>query len=74
MSTKYTKEQLLKFSNDEMSERILGRAVDIRLRNGRTTQLCVNDLQGFDTENRVFYTRTDIRILLQEVDYIEVFI
>ena len=72
MSTKYTKEQLLKFSNDELLERTLGRAVDIHLRNGRTTQLCVNDLLGVDGENVCFFTRTDIKISLQEVDYIVV--
>lgn len=72
MRTKYTREQLMKFSNEKLLEKTNGKAVDFHLNNGHWTQLCVNDLQFFDTVNCCFYTRTEIKILLQDVDYMEV--
>ena len=72
MSTKYTRKQLMSFSNEEILERTKGRAVDFHLTDGRWSQLCVNDLQGFDIENGYFYTRTDIKIRLQDIDYIDI--
>lgn len=72
METKYTKEELMRFSNEELLKITKDRAIDFHLNNSRLAQLCVNDLQGFDCENSFFYTRTGIKILLQDVDYIEV--
>ena len=72
METKYTKEELMRFSNEELLKITKDRAIDFHLNNSRLAQLCVNDLQGFDCENSLFYTRTGIKILLQGVDYIEV--
>ena len=72
MKTRYTREQLMKFSNEEILERTKGRVVELHNKDGHWSQLCVNDLQGFDCENLSFKTRTGISIRLQEVDYIEV--
>jgi len=72
MRTKYVKGQLMKFSNEEILDRTKGRAVDFHLTDGRWTQLCVNDLQGFDEEGSFFYTKTGIRLNLQDIDYIEI--
>lgn len=72
MRTKYVKGQLMKFSNEEILDRTKGRAVDFHLTDGRWTQLCVNDLQGFDEEGAFFYTKTGIRLNLQDIDYIEI--
>ena len=72
MKIRYIREQLSKFTNEEILERTKGRAVDLHLNNGHWTQLCVNDLQGFDIENGFFFTRTDIKIRLQDVDYIDI--
>lgn len=73
MSTKYTREQLLRFSSEDILEKTNGKAVDFHFNNGRWIQLCANDLQSFDSENSCFHTRTDIKIQLQDVDYIEIF-
>lgn len=72
MGTKYTREQILRFSNEDFLKLTKGKAVDFHLIDGRWSQLCVNDLQGFDIENGYFYTRTDIKIRLQDVDYIDI--
>lgn len=73
MKTKYTREQLMKFSNEELLEKTIGRAVDIYLSDGHWTQLCVNDLMHYESQTGHFYTKTGIEICLQEIDYIEVF-
>ena len=72
MRKRYTREQLMNYSNEEILEKTKDRAVDIHLYNGHWSQLCVNDLLGFDSENLSFKTRTGISIRLQDVDYIEV--
>lgn len=72
MIKKYTREQLMKFSNEEILEKTNGKAVDFHLTDGRWTQLCANDLRSFDSENTCFYARTDIMIRLQDVDYLEI--
>lgn len=72
MSTKYTRKQLMSLSNEEVLKMTKGRAVDFHLIDGRCTQLCVGDLMGFDSESGCFYTRTDIKIRHQDIDYMEV--
>lgn len=72
MKIRYIREQLSKFTNEEILERTKGRVVDLHLNNGHWTQLCVNDLQGFDNEGSYLYTRTGIMIRLQDLDSIEV--
>lgn len=72
MNTKYTREQLLKFSNEELLEMTKGKAIDFHLYNGRRIQLCVNDFVGFDSKSSSFYTRTNIKIGLQDIDYLEI--
>ena len=72
MKKKYSKKEFLSLSNEELLKITKDRAIDFHLNNSRLAQLCVNDLQGFDCENSLFYTRTGIKILLQDVDYIEV--
>ncbi len=73
MVTQYTREELTKISEKEILEKTHGKSIEFHLNNGHWSQLCVNDLQGFDSENGYFYTRTDIKIRLQDVDYIEIF-
>lgn len=72
MEKKYTREQLMKFSNEEIMEKTKGKAIIFHLIDGRLTQLCVNDLQWYDEEVSFFYTKTNIKINLQDVEYIEV--
>ena len=60
MIKKYTREQLMKFSNEEILEKTNGKAVNFHLTNGRKTQLCVNDLQGLDIADYSFNTKTEI--------------
>ena len=71
MRTKYTIEQLAKFSIEELLERTRDRAVDFHLNDGRLIQLCVNDLHGYDHERSSFYTRTGIKINKSDIDFIE---
>ena len=59
-------------TNEELMAVTRNCAVDLHLLNGSVTQLCVNDLQVFDKGSSLFYTKTGIKINLQEVDYIEV--
>jgi len=70
MVTKYTREQLMRFSIEEILKKTNGKSVDIHLTDGRWTQLCANDLQSFDSKNNCFYARTDVTIRLQEIDYL----
>ena len=72
MRTKFTKEQLITFSDKKKMDIVKGRAVDFHLSGDRLTQLCANDIQSFDSKNLSFYTRTGIKICLQDVDYIEI--
>lgn len=72
MDTKYTREQLMKLSNEELLEITNGQAVDFHLTDGRRTQLCVGDLLCLENNNYSFQTRTGITIKLQDVNYIEV--
>jgi hypothetical protein len=73
MVTKFTREQLMRFSNEDILKIANGKAIDFHLTDGRWTQLCANDLQSFDSENGCFYAKTNIKIQLQDVDYIEIF-
>ena len=73
MRTRYTREQLMKYSNDEILKNTKNMAIDFHLNNSHWLQLCVNDLHRFDCANGCFYTRTDIKIRFQDVDYIEIF-
>lgn len=72
METRYTKEQLTALSNEELMDKTNNRAVEIYMYDGRFAQLCANDLQGFDYERKYFYSKTGIKIIFQEVDYIKV--
>jgi hypothetical protein len=72
METKYTKEQLLVLSNEEIKDKTNKRAVDIYMYDGRFAQLCANDFQGFDKERKYFYSKTGIKIEFQKVDCIKV--
>ena len=72
MKKKYTKEQLKLLSNEELMDKTRNCAVDVYMYDGRFSQLCANDFQGFDIEKTFLYSKTGIRIYLQEVDYIEV--
>ena len=72
MKIKYTKEEMMELSNVEILEKTYGRAVDFYLYQRQPTQLCVNDLQGFKSENGCFYTRTGIKISLHDVEYIDI--
>ena len=69
----YTKKEFVSLSNEKLREITKGKAVNFHFTDGRWTQLCANDLQGFDSMNGCFYTKTDIKISLQNVDYIEIF-
>lgn len=73
MRKKYTGEQFAMHSQDEILEITNGRAIDIRFKDGRWTQLCVNDLQGIDKEKCYIHTKIGIKIFIQEVDDIEVY-
>lgn len=72
MVTKFTREQIMRSSNEEILEKTNGKAVDFHLIDGNWTQLCVGDLACFDSESGCFHTKTGIKIRLQDVDYIEV--
>lgn len=72
METKIAKKQLIALSIEELMDKTKNRAVNVYLYDGRFTQLCANDLQGFDDESSMFYARTGIKIYLQDLDYIEV--
>lgn len=71
MSEMYTREQLLMFSNEGILKLTNGKAVNFHLIDGRCTQLCVNDLAGFDSKSGCFQTKTGIKICLQEIYSIE---
>ena len=60
-------------SNEELIDMTKNCAIDIHFYGDRLTQLCVNDLRSFDKEKSFLYTRTGIKIDLNEVDYIEVY-
>lgn len=72
METKYTKEQLMELSHDELMDKTKNRAVEVYMYDGRFTQLCANDFLGFDYEKKYIYSKTGIKIKFQEVDYIKV--
>lgn len=72
METKYAKDQLLVLSNEELMDKTKNRAVEVYTYDGRFAQLCVNDFQGFDHERKYFYSKTEIKIEFQKVDYIKV--
>lgn len=72
MRIKYTKEQFIRFSNEEILEKTKGQAVDFHLNNGHWSQLCVGDFLGLESESGNVYTRTGIKMRLQDVDYIGV--
>lgn len=72
MKTRITNKDLKTISIEELMNKTNGSAIDIHYYDGRVTQLCVNDLQDFDTEGFVFSTRTGIEINLHEVKYIEI--
>ena len=70
METKYTREQLMKFSNRELLDKTNGCAVSIYLTDGRWTQLCVDDLLGLDKGNCCLSTKTGVNIKFQDVKFI----
>lgn len=72
MESKYTKEQLKGLSNEELMDKTKNRAVEIYMYDGRFKQLCANDFLGFDNDKLFFFSKTEIKIKFQEVDYIKV--
>lgn len=72
MRTKYTKEELILLTNEEIMALTKGKAVDFHFFNKQPTQLGTNDLQGYDAERGYFYTKTGIEIDQHLVDCIEV--
>ena len=72
IKTKYSRKQLLTFSNEELMEKTNNRAIDLYLNDSRLTQLGANDLQRYDSERLLLYTRTGITINLLDIEHIEV--
>ena len=72
MGTIYKKEQLKALSKEELMDKTNNRAVDVYMFDGRFTQLCKNDFQGFNIDKSYFCSKTGIKIKFQEVDYIKV--
>lgn len=65
------KERLINMSNEDIRKVTKGYAIDFHLYDGLLTQLCINDLQGFNKGNFQFYTNTGITIPLSKIKSIE---
>lgn len=73
MKIKYTREQLIRFSDKIMMDILRGKSVVFYFSDGRETQICAGDLIKYESETFEFQTRTGIMINLYDIDYIEVF-
>lgn len=73
MKIKYTREQLIRFSDKIMMDILRGKSVVFYCSDGCETQICAGDLIKYESETFEFQTRTGIMIYLYNIDYIEVF-
>lgn len=73
MSRTVEKDELIKWSNEELLEQTKDRAVTFHLFNKGMKQLCVNDLRGYDAVGTFYFTRSGINIEQKYVESLEIF-
>lgn len=74
MSRIISRNELQNMTNDDLMKITKDRAVEF-YKNGieyPKIQLSPNDLEGFDMGNSLLFTKTNIRIDLQEIDYMKI--